>query len=91
MRSVCVKRDPYQEQAHAQELHARNGKIEQGTSSLLDLFTGTCLQKLPSCEHHSIEARSSSALFALRYAGAMSNTVLHPLCPSPARRCAALA
>ena len=38
-----------------------------------------------------MDARSSSAVLELRYAGAMSNTVLHPLCPSDARRKAALA
>lgn len=35
---------------------------------------------------YSREALSSSPDFGLKYAGAISNTVLHPVCPSKARR-----
>lgn len=35
---------------------------------------------------YSRQARSSAPDFGLKYAGAISNTVLHPVCPSDARR-----
>ena len=48
-----------------------------------------CLSFLQS--FYNISARSSSALFGLKYVGAISNTVLHPVCPSLCRQYAALA
>ena len=42
------------------------------------------------CNYNKL-LRSSAPSFALKYAGAISNTVLHPLCPSLYRRYAALA
>ena len=54
-------------------------------------FVSFFLIKEISSYFYSICALKSSADIGLRYAGAISNTVLHPVVPSSARRLIALA